>query len=220
MLIVFLKMDLGPGFTLYYIGLHILSQPWLWITAAIVAYFGSEIFRANRRQTGQALSAANPPPKSRTVIRNASILKRSSIVAVVASCSLIAGLNLSGFCYSHLSYLSSQELYKAAVLDQANKLAGMPEHPGLRDGYAIGYLRSHPHCCSILRNHVFGSSLFADLFGYKYFLVRVVYELSEFQVEAAPKDGKFYEAFVEVAPCGKVIRARGSRLEEWPPDLI
>lgn len=135
-------------------------------------------------------------------------MKRSSIIAIVAPCALVAGLNLSGFCYSRLSYVGSQELYKAAVLDQANKLAGMPDDPALRDGYAIEYVRAHPHCCSILRNHVFGSSLFADLLAYKYFLVRVVYELSEVQVEAAPKDGKIYEALVEVTPCGKAIHAR------------
>ena len=50
MSIVFLKMDLGPGFALYAIGIQILSQPWLWIIGAMIAYLAFEIFRARRRQ--------------------------------------------------------------------------------------------------------------------------------------------------------------------------
>jgi hypothetical protein len=148
-------------------------------------------------------------------------LKRSSIIAIAAPCALVASLNLSGFCYSRLSYVGSQELYKAAVLDQANRLAGMPEDPALRDGYATEYVRAHPHCCSILRNDVLGSSIFADLLGFKYFLIHVVYELSKAQIEAAaPDDSKIYEAFVEVSSCGKAIHAHGVRLQEWPQDLV
>jgi hypothetical protein len=155
------------------------------------------------------------------VERTACILKGSSIIAVVAPCALVVGLNLSGFCYSRLSYLSSQELYKAAVLYQADKLAGMPEDPALREEYAIEYVRAHPHCCSILRNDPLGSSIFADLLGFKYFLTQVVYELSKAQIEAAaPDDSKIYEAFVEVSSCGKAIRGHGLRLQEWPQDLV
>jgi hypothetical protein len=48
--LMFLKMDLGPGFALYAIGAQILSQPWLWIIAPMVAYLAFEMIRARRRQ--------------------------------------------------------------------------------------------------------------------------------------------------------------------------
>jgi threonine/homoserine/homoserine lactone efflux protein len=57
-------MDLGPGFALYAIGIQILSQPWLWIIGAIIAYFAFEILRARRRQKRQERAEANHPPKS------------------------------------------------------------------------------------------------------------------------------------------------------------
>jgi hypothetical protein len=97
----------------------------------------------------------------------------------------------------------------------------MPEDSALREDYAIEYVRAHPNCCSILRNEPLGSSIFADLLGFKYFLIQVVYELSKAQIEAAaPDDSKIYEAFVEVSPCGKAIHAHGVRLQEWPQHLV
>ncbi len=129
---------------------------------------------------------------------------------------IIAGLNLSGFCYQKLGYLSSGELYQVAILHQADKMAAMPEDPSLRETHAADYVRVHPECCSILRSDPLGSSLFNDLLGFKYFLVRVVYELSKAQIDAAPQDGSFYEAYVGVTPCGRARRVAGMRLQQLP----
>jgi threonine/homoserine/homoserine lactone efflux protein len=60
--LVFLKMDLGRGFALYAIGIQILSQPWLWIIAAMIAYLGFEMLRARRRRK-QREAAEEKAPK-------------------------------------------------------------------------------------------------------------------------------------------------------------
>jgi threonine/homoserine/homoserine lactone efflux protein len=64
MSIVFLKMDLGPGFALYAIGTQILSQPWFWIIGAMLAYLAFEMFRARRRQKRRKRAEADHPANS------------------------------------------------------------------------------------------------------------------------------------------------------------
>ena len=128
----------------------------------------------------------------------------------------IVGLNVSGFCYREFRYLSSEELFRVAVQSQAGRLEGMPDDPSLQAAYAAEFVAAHPDCCSIDRSSPFGSSVFADLFGFKLFLVRVQYRLSSAQVAAAPRDGQFYEALVEVTPCGRAGHSIGQRLEKLP----
>ena len=50
MSLVFLEVNLGPGFALYFIGAQMLGQPWFWIITLIIAYFGFELIRARRRR--------------------------------------------------------------------------------------------------------------------------------------------------------------------------
>lgn len=64
MSLVVLKMDLGPGFALYAIGIQILSQPWIWIVGAMIAYLAFEMFRARKRRKQREGAAANRPPNS------------------------------------------------------------------------------------------------------------------------------------------------------------
>jgi len=97
-------------------------------------------------------------------------------------------------------------------------MAGAPKDPSLRDKFATEFVAAHPQCCSIVKSEALGSSLLADLFGFKYFLVRVVYALSNEQIEQAPSDGNFYEVYVEVSSCGTAMHTHGQRLKEWPQD--
>jgi hypothetical protein len=102
------------------------------------------------------------------------------------------------------------------VQSQAGRLEGMPDDPSKQAAYAAEFVATHPECCSIDRSSPFGSSVFGDLIGYKFFLIRVLYRLSSAQLAAAPRDGEYYEAFVAVTPCLKAGHSIGQRLERLP----
>jgi hypothetical protein len=78
------------------------------------------------------------------------------------------------------------------------------------------FLRTHPDCCYVVRNSTFGSPVFLDLLGFKIIIVHVAYELSKAEIKRAPQEGDFYEAYVEVTPCGGTIHSIGMRLKEMP----
>ena len=142
--------------------------------------------------------------------------RRAAIIGAAITCAIIAAFNVSGVCYLKPGFLSHQELYKAAVLRQENRMSGFPQDADSRDAYAGEYVVAHPECCTIAKSDALGSSVLADLFGFKVFLVRVAYELSKAQIEYAPEDGTYYESYVEVSPCGRSIHTFGQRLKELP----
>jgi hypothetical protein len=140
-------------------------------------------------------------------------MKRAAIIGgVVALVAAVATLNGTGFCYSRLGYLTSEELYEAAISHQADRLRELAED-GSR---AIDYVRSHPGCCAVSHGTPFASSLVQDLLGFKIILVHVAYQLSKAEIARAPQEGDFYEAYVEVKPCGGTIHSIGQRLKEMP----
>jgi hypothetical protein len=48
------------------------------------------------------------------------------------------------------------------------------------------------------------------IFGYRIRYVRVAYRLAQAEIDANPRAGDYYEAFVEVTPCGRTIHSIGT----------
>jgi len=113
-------------------------------------------------------------------------------------------LNLTGFCWLQLRYVPNRELFENAISHQAYKMGDY----SLSDTPA-SYLAKHPDCCS-MPDFQPTNSLLDVLLGNKIRYVRVVYRRLQAEIEQFPREGDFYEAFVEVAPCGKTFHAIGT----------
>ncbi|WP_456624421.1 hypothetical protein [Bradyrhizobium sp. P5_C12] len=120
---------------------------------------------------------------------------------IIASFPLLV-LNLTGFCYLQMRYLSNQELFETAISHEAYRIGDY-----LPKDTPKSYLATHPNCCSIPGFQPSNSSLDA-LLGYKIRYVRVVYRMPQAEIDKNPRE-PFYEAFVETAPCGKTFHAIG-----------
>ena len=62
---------------------------------------------------------------------------------IIASFPLLV-LNLTGFCYLQMRYLSNQELFEAAISHEAYRIGDY-----LPKDTPRSYLATHPNCCSI-----------------------------------------------------------------------
>ena len=124
-------------------------------------------------------------------------------VIAVVGIPLLGFLNMTSFCYPRWCYLSSQELFEHAIAHQSWKMGDYP--PGETPA---SYLAKHSNCCSISDFQPQNSWLNL-LFGYKIRYIRVVYRLPQDRIDQFPRDGDFYEAYVEIAPCGRTYHAIG-----------
>lgn len=122
---------------------------------------------------------------------------------IVASLVLLV-LNLSGFCYAQMRYLSNQELFESAISREAYRIGDY-----LPTDTPKSYLANHPNCCSIPVFQPRSSPLVAAL-GNEIRYIRVVYRMPQSEIDKNPRREAFYEAFVETTPCGKTIHAIGT----------
>ncbi|WGS18365.1 MULTISPECIES: hypothetical protein [unclassified Bradyrhizobium] len=122
--------------------------------------------------------------------------------------STILFLNVTSFCY-HRGYASQQELFENAILHQASNMGDLS--PGES---AHAYLSKHPDCCSVCEWAPPSQSFLDTILGNKLRYVRVAYRLKQAELDQYPKGGDFYEALVEVTPCGRTLHRIGMRVEE------
>ncbi|UPK33162.1 hypothetical protein IVB18_33785 [Bradyrhizobium sp. 186] len=121
---------------------------------------------------------------------------------IIASFVLLV-LNLTGFCYREVRYLSNQELFESAIAHEAYRIGDY-----LPTDTPKSYLANHPNCCSIPVFQPSNSSLNA-LLGNKIRYIRVLYRMLQTEVDKNPRE-QFYEAFVETTPCGRTFHAIGT----------
>lgn len=134
-----------------------------------------------------------------------------SLVALLAA---LACLRATGFCFQQFRYLPKAELYRAAIEHEKRRIAEFGEGTALS---ADGYLKAHPDCCSIPDQSPFAGSPVWDFIGGTIIPVRVRYRLSPADVARGPNDqNPFYDAYVEVRPCGTTIHSIGISQDTWP----
>jgi hypothetical protein len=117
-------------------------------------------------------------------------------------------VNLTGFCYLQLRYVPNRELFERAISHQAYKMGDY----SLSDTPA-SYLAKHPDCCSI-PDFQPTNSLLDVLLGNRIRYVRVVFRRPQAEIDKYPRSGEFYEAFVEVTPCGTTGHAIGTSRDD------
>jgi hypothetical protein len=120
-------------------------------------------------------------------------------------------LNATAFCYSRGRYISQQERFENAILHQASEMGDF--YPGETARF---YLERHPDCCSICERVPPDQSFLNYILGYKLRYFRVAYPLKQAQLDQFPKGGVYYEAFVEITPCGGTLHSTGMRVDERP----
>ena len=130
------------------------------------------------------------------------------VAFILAGGFAILMLNLTGFCYLECRYVPKRELFERAIAFRATKIGDYSSNDT-----PSAYLEKHPNCCSI---PVFQpeNSVLNILAGYRIQYVRVVHRRLQEEIDRSPRAGEFYEAFVEVTPCGTPLRAIGTALTE------
>jgi hypothetical protein len=138
-------------------------------------------------------------------------LREIELIRVIATGGVvaIALLSLTGFCFLEGRYLSNHELFEKAIAHQSYKIGDY-----LPKDTPASYLEKHANCCSIPTFQP-SNSVLNIIFGYRIRYVRVVYRRVQAEIDRRPKAGEFYEAFVEVTPCGRTIHAIGTSLTPW-----
>ncbi len=138
-----------------------------------------------------------------------------SAMGLVMLLGTLGFLNASGFCFSKFRYLTEMEFVELGVSGRARYIADFPDGESAGSKEAIrAFVKAHPGCCFISKDEALASGLFQNLIGFKSTWVRVAYTLQKAELDKAPKDGDFYEAFVEVTSCGTITRSIGQRLKE------
>ncbi len=117
----------------------------------------------------------------------------------------VSFLNVTSFCYLKGRYLSNSELFELAIAHRFDDMADL--QPGETPA---SYLARHPNCCSI-PDFQPGNSFANLLLGYKIRYIRVVYRLRPDLIAVSPSEEPFYEAFVEISPCGRTYHKIGMR---------
>jgi hypothetical protein len=119
-------------------------------------------------------------------------------------------LNLTSFCY-YRGYVPQQELFESAILHQASNMGDLSPGESARS-----YLEKHPDCCSMCEWAPPDQSFLNYVLGPKLRYVRVAYRLKQAVLDEYPRGGVYYEAFVEITPCGGMLHRTGMRVNERP----
>jgi hypothetical protein len=131
------------------------------------------------------------------------------VAGLFAVALLATALRASGFCFSQFRYLNGRELVEIAVSEHARYIDEIANEPPERVSAAmLAFLERHPDCCAVVPDLGFASMPFQWTAGSSW--VRVQYRRRKEDV-GFPADGEFYDAFVEVGPCGQSFRSVGSR---------
>lgn len=129
------------------------------------------------------------------------------IALIVLSMSLF--LNATSFCYYRVQYVSQQELFENAIRHQAYDMGDLS--PGET---AHAYIEKHPDCCSVCERTPLDQSGLDFLLGNTLRYVRVAYRVKQTELDQYPKGGDYYEALVEVSPCGSTLHRIGIRVDK------
>src|SRR5262249_33161883 len=114
-------------------------------------------------------------------------------------------LDLTGFCFVEWRYLPNRELFERAIVHESRKMGDYSS-----SDTPASYLAKHPNCCSVPEFQP-SNSLLDVLLGNRVSYVRVVYRMPQEEIDKDhPQAGKFYEAFVEITPCGRTFHAIGT----------
>jgi hypothetical protein len=121
------------------------------------------------------------------------------------------GLNLFGFCYDTLSFVTDDELLAAAMSEEY--MRGFPITIG-GPKQARAYADAHPGCCAVDRwRGPFTSNPFlVALFGMRGFVVQINYPK-----RSPDKEGVFRDAFVTLNACGDILDIYGSSESSFDP---
>jgi hypothetical protein len=121
-------------------------------------------------------------------------------------------LHASGFCFSRFRYLDGRQLVGIAVAEHARYIDEIANEPAERLSAAmLMFLQRHPDCCAVIPDPGVSSMPLQWTAGSSW--VRIQYKRRKQDVES-PADGEFYDAFVEVGPCGEIFRSVGSREQQ------
>lgn len=127
------------------------------------------------------------------------------------------GLNLSGFCYDTLSFVTDDELLAMAMANEYVRGSFPITIGGPKQARA--YADAHPGCCAVYRwRHPLMSNQFLRaLLGMRGFMV-----LMSYPKRSPDKEGAFREAFVILNACGDILdtyRMSQSRFDPVRPAL-
>jgi hypothetical protein len=128
--------------------------------------------------------------------------KSIGLILIVTFAVLI--LDLTGFCFVELRYLPNRELFERAIAHQARKMGDYSS-----TDTPASYLAKHPNCCSVPEFQP-SNSVLDVLLGNRVSYVRLVYRMPQEEIDKNPQAGEFYEAFVEITPCGRTFHAIGT----------
>jgi hypothetical protein len=126
------------------------------------------------------------------------------------------GLNLFGFCYDTLSFVTNDELLAMAMSEEYAR--GFPITIG-GPNQARAYADAHPACCAVhrWREPSMSNPFLGALFGMRGFVVQINYPK-----RSSDKEGAFREAFVILNACGDILdtyRMSQSRFDPVRPAL-
>ena len=127
------------------------------------------------------------------------------VFLVPAGLVLIRGFpNLAGYCHQERRYLSDGELIEKAAL---HILRDDPPYAQERWQYAsvAEFIAANPDCCTVYRtgHDMLDHKMWERYLGWYYVMVELWYKVKN----ANPRD--YYESFVRMDECGKVIRVSG-----------
>jgi hypothetical protein len=127
---------------------------------------------------------------------------------------VVAGyLTSTGFCFSQGRYLEDAEFFDRAIAYHAKSIRELAEigRPAAA-GDISEFRQHHSACCEVMgKDFPLANGFFNNLLGFKSTWIRIRYELSAHELERAPKEGRFYEAFTGLSSCGHVFRSIGTR---------
>jgi hypothetical protein len=123
---------------------------------------------------------------------------------------LVWFLNATSFCY-YRGYVPQQELFESAIRHQASNMGDLS--PGETPH---AYLEKYPDCCSMCEWVPPDQSFLNTVLGCRIRYVRVAYRMKQAEFDQFPKEGAYYEAFVEIAPCGTTLHRTGMRVDQRP----
>jgi hypothetical protein len=129
-----------------------------------------------------------------------------SLAIVFCAIMAIGLLNAFGFCFQRFWLVSNREIVEQTILALSPRMADFPSNA---QNPARAFLDAHPGCCYVTREDPRDASFLDNLSGSKIAMVRLTFEMTAKEVARAPSEGKFYDAYVQVGSCCRVVRVTG-----------
>jgi hypothetical protein len=131
------------------------------------------------------------------------------VAALLCVLMVVEVLNVSGFCYRKMRYVSEKELINSAVM---LNLARHDPHGERNKMYETldDFFRANPNCCKVSYYNQFIAPL-ARLFGLYEVAVSVHYKISD-----TNEKYKYYSVDVLMSACGGIVRKLGTAEDHGP----